>query len=240
LPALRRILPQLGDGVIGASWSPYDGQANPLRLLQALHRAYAQGGGLYAPDHPVSGIDTCGNGFAITTLHGSVRAHRIVLASGLGNTGLGAMLGRPVPVTPVRGQIMVTERVPPLFDVAIEQVRQLQNGSLLIGSTWEAGVQETGTTFGANALMARKALTLFPMLSKVRVLRSWAALRIISPDAAPIYDELVSGAFLVTCHSGVSLAAIHAGETACWIADGAIPEDKDAFSLKRFSSELLD
>ena len=68
----------------------------------------------------------------------------------------------------------------------------------------------------------------------IRIIRSWSALRIITPDAAPVYEEVAPGAFLVTCHSGVSLAAIHAFETAGWIVDGTIPAAMEAFSLKRF------
>jgi glycine/D-amino acid oxidase-like deaminating enzyme len=78
-------------------------------------------------------------------------------------------------------------------------------------------------------------LSFFPVLKDVHIIRSWAALRIISPDAAPIYEEVVPGAFLVTCHSGISLAAIHAFETAAWIGEGSIPGAMAAFSLRRFN-----
>ncbi|TIP52561.1 MAG: hypothetical protein E5X69_07950 [Mesorhizobium sp.] len=63
-------------------------------------------------------------------------------------------------------------------------------------------------------------------------------MRILAPDNAPIYDEIAPGAFLVTCHSGVSLAAIHAGKVASWIADGALPDEAAAFALSRFEPGL--
>jgi hypothetical protein len=42
--------------------------------------------------------------------------------------------------------------------------------------------------------------------------RCWAALRVMPKDGFPIYDQSDScpGAFIATCHSGVTLAANHA------------------------------
>ena len=49
------MLPGLGPQVVGASWTPYDGHANPLRLLHALHTAFVEGGGTYVPKAKVDG-----------------------------------------------------------------------------------------------------------------------------------------------------------------------------------------
>jgi glycine/D-amino acid oxidase-like deaminating enzyme len=84
--------------------------------------------------------------------------------------------------------------------------------------------------------MASDAREFFPFLSGVRVVRSWAALRIMSPDACPIYEEVVPGAFLVTCHSGVSLAPLHAFEVSKWVAEGRIPDQMAPFRLGRFGA----
>ena len=42
-------------------------------------------------------------------------------------------------------------------------------------------------------------------------MRTWSALRVMSPDGFPIYDQsqFFPGAFVATCHSGVTLAANH-------------------------------
>ena len=46
-------------------------------------------------------------------------------------------------------------------------------------------------------------------LGTANVVRSWAALRVMTQDGFPIYDESEThpGAFTVCCHSGVTLAA---------------------------------
>lgn len=233
---IRKRVPEIGPDVVGGSYSRYDGQANPLRLLHALHRGYLRRGGRVLSDGGVTDIDHQGEKFVLTTAAGQVIASRIVLAAGLGNAGLGEMLGVTIPVKPIRGQILVTERMPPIFDIAIEQVRQTEDGTLMIGGSWEDVGLDLGTTFDVSRRIADDALHFFPFLKNVRIIRSWSALRIISPDAAPIYEQVLPGAFLVTCHSGVSLAAIHANETAGWVEQGAIPQEMVSFDRRRFSA----
>ena len=233
---LRAITPEAGPKVAGATYSPYDGHANPIRLLRALHRTYAIMGGRYEPGARVTAIGPENGGYQLQTEKGAVWAKRIVLASGLGNVDLGHHLGIEIPVRPMRGQIMVTERLPKLFHMAMEQVRQTDDGTLLLGTSWEDVGFDVATTHDVTTRIARNAIDFFPILRSVSVVRSWAALRILSPDASPIYEEIAPGAFLVTCHSGVSLASNHVFHLAQWITDGAIPAEGRAFTLNRFSS----
>ena len=84
--------------------------------------------------------------------------------------------------------------------------------------------------------MARRAVRAFPRLARANVVRSWAALRVMSEDGFPIYDASTSapGAFLITCHSGVTLAANHALSLAPMIAAGALDPALAVFSGRRF------
>jgi octopine oxidase subunit B len=79
-------------------------------------------------------------------------------------------------------------------------------------------------------------VTCFPCLSEVNVVRSWAALRVMTPDGLPIYQASARcpGAFLASCHSGVTLAAQHAGPVADWIRGGPEPKDMRDFTAERF------
>jgi glycine/D-amino acid oxidase-like deaminating enzyme len=59
----------------------------------------------------------------------------------------------------------------------------------------------------------------------------------MTQDGFPIYDQSAAcpGAFVATCHSGVTLAANHALVLAPLIADGRLPaETFDVFSARRF------
>lgn len=232
---LRELVPRIGPDVAGGSYSRYDGQADPLRLFHALHRAYRELGGDSLTGAGVTGIAPTAAGYRLETARSEIHADRIVLAGGLGNAQLGRLLGVDVPVKPVRGQILVTERVPRMFGVVMEQVRHTPDGTMMIGGSWEEGAGlDTGTSYDVTRRIASDALAFFPFLKGVNVVRSWSALRIISPDASPIYDEIAPGAFLVTCHSGVSLAAVHMLTMAEWVERGRIPAEMSAFGLQRF------
>jgi len=84
--------------------------------------------------------------------------------------------------------------------------------------------------------IATIAVKTFPILANLRVVRSWAALRVMTPDAMPIYEasESFPGAVTITLHSGVSLAALHATKIAPWVLEGIPPEGFENFSSRRF------
>jgi len=78
---------------------------------------------------------------------------------------------------------------------------------------------------------------MFPLLGRLNVVRCWAALRVMPKDGFPIYDQsqLHPGAFLATCHSGVTLAANHALVLPSHIDAGALPNEiLEPFSTRRF------
>jgi len=78
---------------------------------------------------------------------------------------------------------------------------------------------------------------MFALIVRLNVVRTWAALRVMTRDGFPIYDQSARhpGAFLATCHSGVTLAANHALTLAPLIAAGGLPADQfKPFSATRF------
>ena len=79
-------------------------------------------------------------------------------------------------------------------------------------------------------------MQVFPALRDVNIVRTWAALRVMSPDGFPIYEqsERFPGAFAATCHSGVTLAGAHALALAPAILRGELPEELSAFRSQRF------
>jgi hydrogen cyanide synthase HcnC len=233
---LEKRLPQIGPEVAGGSYCPLDGHVNSLRLLRALHAGLAKHGAAYLPNHIVSRIEKRDDGFRLTTRGGEVRAGRIVLTAGIGNARLAPMVGLDVPVRPQRGQIIVTEKTAPFLHHPIVTIRQTDEGGIMIGdSVEESGFDDTGGT-GVVAAMANRAVRMFPLLGRLNVVRTWAALRVMTPDGFPIYDQSTDcpGAFVATCHSGVTLAAAHALALAPHLAKGALPPEFDVFSARRF------
>lgn len=228
-------VPGIGPTVTGATYCALDGHCNPLRLLRALHAAFERRGGEYLPMHRAERIERKAQRFVIHAAGGQVGAAQVVLAAGLGNAVLGPQLGLHAPVRPQRGQVIVLERVRRFLAFPLSTLRQTDEGTVLIGdSQEEAGFDESlGTAISAT--QAGRAVRVFPGLRDVRVNRTWAALRVMSPDGFPIYERSKSqpGAFLVTCHSGVTLASAHVFDLAPRIAAGELGPEMKPFGAER-------
>jgi glycine/D-amino acid oxidase-like deaminating enzyme len=240
---LRERLPAVGPAVIGASYTPMDGHVNPLKLLRALHQSMQQRGVTLVSSSQISRIAPEAGGFAAHGRSAVWRAPRIVLAAGLGNRALAPQVGLHAPVAPNRGQVLVSERVAPFLHHPTINVRQTDEGSVQFGDSMEEVGFNDFTTTDVLSTIARRGVRAFPLLKEVRLVRMWAALRVYSPDGFPIYEQSSQypGAFVVTCHSGVTLAAAHALRIAPWIAGGAMPDELAAFPGGRFraSGQIL-
>ena len=232
---LERMAPgvRFGQEVVGASFSEKDGHCGPLYLLRALHAAFMAKGGRYRPGARVHNIQ---RGFRVETVAGAFEAPKLLLAAGNGIPPLAEQVGLHVPTVPERGQVLVTERVERFLPMPMGNIRQTVEGTVMLGATQESVGFDTGTTLKAARGLAQRAIRALPALERLRLVRSWAALRVIPPDRCPIYDESEShpGAFVATMHSGVTLAAVHAARLPEWIAEGRQPDGFGAFSARRF------
>ena len=234
---IAKMLPDIGPDVIGGSFCPIDGHVNSLRLFRALHMGLATFGATYLPRHAVTAIDKRDGGFRLTTSGGEVRAAKVVLAAGNANMKLAPIVGLHAPMLPERGQIVVTERVQPFLRHPVVTVRQTDEGTVMIGDSKEERTDPTGLTLPISGTMADRAVRMFPRLANVNVVRTWSAIRVMTQDGFPIYDQSTShpGAFVACCHSGVTLAANHALAIAPMIAAGSLDENAlAAFSARRF------
>jgi len=235
--ALREHIPEVSNDVLGASFSPQDGHVNPLYLLRALHQRMAGLGVDYQADHRVHASRRDGNAFVIDTQRGSFHCERVVYCAGLSNQALCSDLGMSIPLRPLRGQLLITDRVPRFLSAATLQVRQTAEGTLQIGDSHEDVGLDESTTLEVITRLAHRAVRIFPHLAQVRLNRAWGALRIMTPDGVPIYhrSDEHPGAYAVSCHSGVTLAALHARDIARWICAGPAGDPLlGAFSADRF------
>jgi len=234
---VRAMVPGLGDRVVGASFCPIDGHASPLHLLRALHGALAAGGAHYLPGHKVDAIDPAPHSFTVHRGAERFTAARLVIAAGLGSRDLAGQVGLDMPVSPLQGQIIVTERLRPFLDYATHVLRQTDEGTVMLGDSQEDVGFDITTRVSVLRRIAERNVLTFPKLKDVSIVRMWAALRVMSPDGFPIYEQSgrYPGAFSATCHSGVTLAGAHALALAPAILAGELPPALDAFSARRFS-----
>jgi glycine/D-amino acid oxidase-like deaminating enzyme len=231
------LAPTIGPRVVGATYCPQDGHVNPLLLLRALHAASRKSGLRYLPGPAVVDVRPRGDGYVVRRGDGTeTRGRRIVLAAGLGNASLAEKLGQRFPVRPQRGQIMVTQRTRRFLELPLATLRQTEEGTVMIGDSKEDAGFDTGTTASITQTLAARAVAAFPHLADVSVVRTWGALRVMSPDGFPIYQTWpeLPGVFALGCHSGVTLAAVHAEILAPAIAAGSLPDETVAFRAERF------
>lgn len=233
---LRAMVPGIGDRVVGASYCPIDGEAQSLPLLRALHAGLLQLGGDYLPGRTVDAIDPSPNSFIVRVGSERFTAAKLVIAAGLGARELAPMVGLNMPVTPLRGQIIVTERLRPFLDYTCHQLRQTLEGTVMLGDSQEDAGFDTSVGVPVLQDIAARNVAAFPALKDASIIRVWAALRVMSPDGFPIYEqsEKYPGAFAATCHSGVTLAGAHALALAPAVLSGELPERFAPFTSKRF------
>ena len=108
---LRERIPEISGDVLGASYSPLDGHVNPLYLLRALHQRMQNLGAVYCADQPALTIKQQDGHFVVRTGIKTYHCDRVVLCAGLSNQRLAQELGMHVPVRPLRGQLLITDRV---------------------------------------------------------------------------------------------------------------------------------
>lgn len=112
---LRELQPLVARDIIASTYSPADSQVNPMLLMKGFAMGGMKLGLRYRSRVWPVGIDRRGEGWALELSDGSrVEAETVVDAAGAWANELTAMIGFQVPITPRKGQVVVTESLPPI------------------------------------------------------------------------------------------------------------------------------
>jgi len=229
---------RVGEDVSGVMYTSEQGHVNPLLLLAAVRCAFQKNGGQYLANHTVTRIVPERDGTIILeTAGGKYSCAKLVVAAGHGSTRLLAPLGEKLSVYPQRGQLMVSQRCDRVLDIPILCTRQTPDGTFVIGlSTEDTGLDDS-VTVSAMKSQAANAIRLFPDLEHLNWVRSWGAIRVMTPDGAPIYSKLKEHPqiTLLAMHSAVSLAPLKISEVAPWILGQNEGSLVNNFSHERFN-----
>ena len=239
---LRRLEPGLApDARLGLA-TPHDHQVDSQRLVRALWIAARQEG-VDVRDHtPAATVMLDDDGRRVrgvsTSAGEAIEADGVVVAAGPWSGGLG--LRRPVPVRPVRGQIVVLRAVP-------QPVRRVTwgpgcylvprpDGRLLVGATMEEAGYEPRVTADAVRALLDRAIRVLPALGQAAVEGFQVGLRPAMPDGHPVIgaDPDTAGLAFATGHfrNGILLAPETAERVAAAVFEGATAEP--AFAPDRF------
>lgn len=236
---LEGLLPKIrfGKRVVGAAWCPADGYLEPLRLVFALRQGLVNLGGTFMPDCRVTAIKSASEGYQLETNRGAIACERLILAGGLSNRQLAGAFHLKVPITPDRGQVLLTERVDDILPIPMLGITRTPGGTIMVGFMHENVGTDIGIVPESLAQEGRWALSVWPGLGDLRIIRSWSCLRVMPVDGLPIYAAIPGHpkAFVINAHSAVTLAAIHVDALPGFVLGGPLPEDAADFGLSRFA-----
>jgi sarcosine oxidase subunit beta len=177
-----------------ATWCPKDGHINPFLLTQAYANASRRLGVDIHLWTNVTGLMKKSNQFFVLTDKGTLQANKVFNCAGAFSRSIGAMMNVDIPVDPYRHEILVTEPVERLWDMMVISFtvglysRQEMNGGMVMGMGDPN--EPVGTYVGSSMHfmyeMTKRFTTLFPKLAKLRIVRQWAGLYEMTPDAQPI------------------------------------------------------
>ena len=112
----RKINPYLSEEVIGASWCPTDGHANPLKTTLAYYRKARQLGAHFITGEEVVSIKKInGKARQVVTKENIYEGDNIILAAGYDSRKIAAAVGIDIPMNRVLLEALVTEAQPPMF-----------------------------------------------------------------------------------------------------------------------------
>ena len=243
---LRALAPHLSERLAGAAFCAEEGKMSPLKAGPAVLEAALAAGARLLPETEVLAIERRGGAFDLRTTRGTVRAGRVLNAAGGWAPRVAAMLGVSLPVRASPIQLIVTETAPPLLTHLLAYadrhltMKQMAAGNLVIGGGWPSELDPESErarvrreSVEGNLWVADRVL---PALRSLHVIRTWAAMNVLS-DGAPILGEVpgVPGFFTASTVNGLTLAPVLGRINAELLRTGRTGRELAPFMLERFN-----
>lgn len=237
---LAALEPALEHG-LGGVFHPHDGAVDNVRLFDALRAAAQADPRISVLVDTVVSIAFSSAVVATGKRGATYVAERAVLAAGAWSTTISG-LPRPLPIEPVRGQMIAYEGSPLRHAVygPTGYIVPRTNGRTLVGATMERAGFDSVTTPDGIARLTRTAVEILPTLAGVKPAIAWAGLRPMSADLQPILgaDPSEPRLLYATGHSrnGVLMTPLTGECTASLLTGESSPVDIGVFSVDRFAS----
>ncbi|MDA0681629.1 MAG: sarcosine oxidase subunit beta family protein [Proteobacteria bacterium] len=180
----------------------------------------------------------------VETSRGSIRADRVGLAVA-GSTGhVAGLAGLRLPIESHLLQAFVTEPLKPVihtvatFEIGDFYISQSDRGSLVFGGELDGynSYAQRGNLPAVHDVL-EAAVTMFPMLGRVRMLRHWGGVVDMTPDGSPIICKSpIDGLFLNCgwCYGGFKATPGSGWMFAHTLANDGPHEINAPFALDRF------
>ncbi len=209
------INPYVGEKVIGASFCPTDGHANPFLVTYGFFKKAKSFGARFNTHEMVQDIRLQkGKVSAVITDKQVIETDLVVNAAGVAGRKIANMVGLDVPMKPIFSEALITEPYPPLFQQMVGHAKGLFYGRQTVhGPFFWGGFVGTEDYIYRNGkplfnyigpAISKSVLDFFPVLKNLHVIRMWSGLIAMISDGIPILGltEEVPGFVFSTGFSG--------------------------------------
>ena len=187
----------------------------------------------------------------IETSKGTINSKKIGIVAAGHSSVIGNMVGIRLPLESRPLQALVSEPVKPIIDTVVMSntihayVSQSDKGELVIGAGTDGYTsysQRGGFNIVEDTISA--VVELFPLFSRMKMLRHWGGIVDICPDASPIVSKTHINGLYFNC--GWGTGGFKATPGSGWVFAHTIANDEPhelnaPFTINRFSSgELVD
>ena len=251
---VRRINPYLSEEVIGASWCPTDGHANPMKTTLAYYRKARTLGVRFITGEKVVRLEKIhGKLRKVITEKNVYEAEKVLVAAGYESREIIRTVGIDVPMIKQKMQCLVTEAEPKMFEQMLGTAEadfyghQSSHGSFVFGgSSGQEGYESDKDRLIASSIsvpcICRGILKYFPNLAETKIVRAWTGWIDPCVDGIPVMSnvEEAEGLYLATGFSGhgfgiAPAAGYHLSQMIC---EEEPVVDMRAFRYDRFKAKI--
>ena len=236
--------------ILGASLQRRGGTARHDAVAWGFARAADQRGVDIIQQCEVTGVkQDRGKIVGVETTKGLIKAKKVGIVVAGHSSELARMAGFRLPVNSYTLQALVTEPIKPILDTVIMSnavhvyVSQSDKGELVIGAGIDGchGYSQRGSLHVIEGQLGALC-ELFPIFSRLRMMRQWGGIVDTCPDASPIIGKTPVEGLYLNC--GWGTGGFKATPGSGWVfahtmATGEPHSLNAPFSLDRFTSGLL-
>lgn len=255
---IRELEPFLTQQAHSGVFYSQDAQCQPMLAAAHVIRTVIARGGSFVSQARVLAITTSdGRVTGVQTTQGTFYSPIVVNAAGTWAGEIATLAGSQLPIAPRRGFILVTEPAPQyvfhkvydsdyVSNVASSDadlqtstvVEGTRSGTILIGASRERVGFDQRMNYEILRKLASQAISLFPILASVQLLRAYKGFRPYAPDHLPVIgeDAIVKGLWHSAGHEGAGIGlAPGSGQIITELITGKNPfMDPSPFSPARF------
>lgn len=251
---IKEINPYLSDEVIGASWCPTDGHANPLTTTLGYYKMARTMGVRFITGEKVTHLTKSKGGIgAVVTENNSYYGEKVAVCAGYPSREVLKSVGIDIPFIPQKMECLVTEAVPKMFEQMLGTAmadfygHQSRHGSFVFGGStgFELYNEDNGqliNTSNGAAATCRGIMGYFPALKDAKIVRSWTGFIDTCSDGIPVISKIdeVDGLYAACAFTGhgFGIGPAAAYSLAQLMGGGEAPVDMTNFRYDRFRSKI--